>query len=125
MSSSQAHYTLVRAFPISIHIKRHVTDDIILPAVGIIGTTVMPHSLFLGSALATQNRLASVPIPGASKKSKSGTDTDTERTASSRSSLYLAPPPRAATPTPKPAMHVRIIDVVRGAVRTACRVPEP
>lgn len=27
------------------------------PAIGIIGATVMPHSIFLGSALATQNRL--------------------------------------------------------------------
>ena len=31
---------------------------IVVPAVGIVGATVMPHSLFLGSHLATQDRLA-------------------------------------------------------------------
>ena len=31
-------------------------------AIGIIGATVMPHSLFLGSALATQDRLSPVPL---------------------------------------------------------------
>lgn len=30
-------------------------------AIGIIGATVMPHSLFLGSALATQDRVSSRP----------------------------------------------------------------
>lgn len=30
---------------------------------GILGATVMPHSLFLGSALATQDRLAPTPPP--------------------------------------------------------------
>ncbi|THH26579.1 hypothetical protein EUX98_g7610 [Antrodiella citrinella] len=32
-------------------------------SIGIIGATVMPHSLFLGSALATQDRLAMKPLP--------------------------------------------------------------
>lgn len=31
-------------------------------AIGIIGATVMPHSLFLGSALATQDRLSTTPL---------------------------------------------------------------
>ena len=31
-------------------------------AIGIIGATVMPHSLFLGSALATQDRLSPTPL---------------------------------------------------------------
>lgn len=31
-------------------------------AIGIIGATVMPHSLFLGSALATQDRLSATPL---------------------------------------------------------------
>ena len=31
---------------------------IVVPAVGVLGATVMPHSLFLGSRLATQDRLA-------------------------------------------------------------------
>lgn len=30
-------------------------------AVGVIGATVMPHSLFLGSALATQDRVSTIP----------------------------------------------------------------
>lgn len=33
-------------------------------AIGIIGATVMPHSLFLGSALATQDRLSAKPLNG-------------------------------------------------------------
>jgi metal iron transporter len=33
-------------------------------AVGILGATVMPHSLFLGSALATQDRVSSSPKSG-------------------------------------------------------------
>jgi metal iron transporter len=50
----------------------HVSDCIlislgnILPvsylAIGIIGATVMPHSLFLGSALATQDRIGCRPV---------------------------------------------------------------
>ena len=31
-------------------------------AIGIIGATVMPHSLFVGSALATQDRLSPAPL---------------------------------------------------------------
>jgi metal iron transporter len=38
------------------------------PAVGILGATVMPHSLFLGSALATQDRV-SCPPPSEKKSS--------------------------------------------------------
>ena len=36
-------------------------------AVGIIGATIMPHGLFIGSALATQDRVAMKPVilPGA------------------------------------------------------------
>ncbi|KAI0082326.1 smf Mn2+ and Fe2+ transporter-like protein [Panus rudis PR-1116 ss-1] len=52
-------------------------------SIGIIGATVMPHSLFLGSALATQNRLASTtedkalfPVNSASS-SQSGLTTST------------------------------------------------
>lgn len=33
-----------------------------ISAIGIIGATVMPHSLFIGSALATQDRLSPTPI---------------------------------------------------------------
>ena len=31
-------------------------------AIGVIGATVMPHSLFIGSALATQDRLSTAPL---------------------------------------------------------------
>lgn len=41
-------------------------------AVGILGATVMPHSLFLGSALATQDRIS--PTPEKIKKTASITD---------------------------------------------------
>jgi metal iron transporter len=34
-----------------------------LIAVGILGATVMPHALFLGSALATQDRVSVKPAP--------------------------------------------------------------
>ena len=36
-----------------------------MSAVGILGATVMPHSLFLGSALATQDRLSSKSLTDA------------------------------------------------------------
>lgn len=32
------------------------------PAVGILGATVMPHALFLGSSLATQDRVTNPPL---------------------------------------------------------------
>ncbi|KXN83609.1 Manganese transporter SMF1 [Leucoagaricus sp. SymC.cos] len=36
--------------------------DAVYTAVGILGATVMPHALFLGSSLATQNRVSTAPI---------------------------------------------------------------
>lgn len=47
--------------PASTPEKDHI-ERFLLLAIGIIGATVMPHSLFLGSALATQNRLSSTPL---------------------------------------------------------------
>jgi metal iron transporter len=52
----------------------------VMVAVGILGATVMPHSLFLGSALATQNRVSSAPKSGyllspSSDSSKSSSQT--------------------------------------------------
>ncbi|TFK90084.1 Nramp-domain-containing protein [Polyporus arcularius HHB13444] len=38
-------------------------SDALYTSIGIIGATVMPHSLFLGSALATQDRLSPAPSP--------------------------------------------------------------
>ena len=43
-------------------------------AVGIIGATVMPHSLFLGSALATQDRISSRAPRDADTVSRKDTD---------------------------------------------------
>ena len=44
-----------------------LTLNALIAAIGIIGATVMPHSLFLGSALATQDRVASSPRQSASR----------------------------------------------------------
>lgn len=51
---------------------------VLLSAVGIIGATVMPHSLFLGSALATQDRISAAPNDTQSLYSLGG-DTLAER----------------------------------------------
>ena len=40
-------------------------------AIGVIGATVMPHSLFLGSALATQDRLSKTPLKDGNLSSSS------------------------------------------------------
>ncbi|KAJ3576131.1 hypothetical protein NP233_g623 [Leucocoprinus birnbaumii] len=37
--------------------------DAVYTAIGILGATVMPHALFLGSSLATQNRVSNIPDP--------------------------------------------------------------
>jgi metal iron transporter len=59
--SSGGLYTCTSLNPILWKIQ----SNIFSPAVGIIGATVMPHSLFLGSHLATQDRLdRPVPISG-------------------------------------------------------------
>ncbi|KAH9487086.1 Iron transporter SMF3 [Psilocybe cubensis] len=38
--------------------------DAVYAAVGILGATVMPHALFLGSSLATQDRVSDAPVDG-------------------------------------------------------------
>ncbi|KAI0354647.1 natural resistance-associated macrophage protein [Trametes cingulata] len=43
--------------------KTVIRSDALYTSIGIIGATVMPHSLFLGSALATQDRISSSPDP--------------------------------------------------------------
>lgn len=54
---SNALYTCTYAAPRALSL----TD--VPVAIGIIGATVMPHSLFLGSALATQDRVDHLPEP--------------------------------------------------------------
>ncbi|KAL0952124.1 hypothetical protein HGRIS_008752 [Hohenbuehelia grisea] len=53
-------------------------------SVGILGATVMPHSLFLGSALATQDRVAfrAAPAPAASEKLSSSETLSSEDSSS-------------------------------------------
>ncbi|KAK7063848.1 natural resistance-associated macrophage protein-domain-containing protein [Favolaschia claudopus] len=46
-------------------------NNALYTSVGILGATVMPHSLFLGSALATQDRLSGEPPPPAVVKTES------------------------------------------------------
>lgn len=59
-------------------------------SIGIIGATVMPHSLFLGSALATQDRIECRQSPEETKLAISTTST-----RSSEDFETLTPPPRS------------------------------
>ncbi|KAI0640106.1 natural resistance-associated macrophage protein [Trametes polyzona] len=43
--------------------KTVIQSNALYTSIGIIGATVMPHSLFLGSALATQDRVSHLPDP--------------------------------------------------------------
>lgn len=52
------HFTSVGSF---LHDYRNLGTNNFRTAVGILGATVMPHALFLGSFLATRNRLADPP----------------------------------------------------------------
>ena len=55
--SSTAAYIPVRTFNFS-----SGGGPDLFPAVGILGATIMPHSLYLGSALATQDRASVKPV---------------------------------------------------------------
>lgn len=46
---------------LSSQLRRVTAKRSLVSAIGIIGATVMPHSLFIGSALATQDRLSPAP----------------------------------------------------------------
>ncbi|ETW86739.1 Mn2+ and Fe2+ transporter of the NRAMP family [Heterobasidion irregulare TC 32-1] len=82
-------------------------------SVGILGATVMPHSLFLGSALATQDRVSPNPDKLArsdascSSSSTSGSQLGSIRRLSPRSiwralaDRFRTPPPRSTGPEPK------------------------
>ncbi len=80
-------------------------------AVGIIGATVMPHSLFLGSALATQDRVSSKPLP-AENDTDNMSDSSSEKLAkpsvcqrigrqmlTSVTSAFASPPPSSYSTT--------------------------
>ncbi|KAJ7840176.1 natural resistance-associated macrophage protein-domain-containing protein [Mycena olivaceomarginata] len=76
--------------------------SLFLKAVGILGATVMPHSLFLGSALATQDRLA-IAAPPIAVKLEPPSDASDEATSKTLTrpnrlieffvSLFRTPPP--------------------------------
>ncbi|KAI0050579.1 natural resistance-associated macrophage protein [Auriscalpium vulgare] len=59
---SQVHVDWGDAFHGYLPSKAIFQDGGLYVSVGIIGATVMPHSLFLGSALATQDRVSSSPM---------------------------------------------------------------
>ncbi|KAF8906679.1 putative transporter of the NRAMP family [Mucidula mucida] len=80
-------------------------------SVGIIGATVMPHSLFLGSALATQDRVSSKPLP-AENDTDNMSDSSSEKLAkpsvcqrigrqmlTSVTSAFASPPPSSYSTT--------------------------
>ncbi|KAJ7847759.1 natural resistance-associated macrophage protein-domain-containing protein [Mycena olivaceomarginata] len=77
--------------------------SLFLKAVGILGATVMPHSLFLGSALATQDRLAieaplivvklEPPSDASDEEATSKTLTRVNRLIEFFVSLFRTPPP--------------------------------
>ncbi|GLB43763.1 putative natural resistance-associated macrophage protein [Lyophyllum shimeji] len=84
-----------RAFEGYLPSKYVFSSGAVYTSVGILGATVMPHSLFLGSALATQDRIS--PAPRQVKKfldaeSRSSTDTElsppSEKKPSSRSLVH-------------------------------------
>jgi Mn2+/Fe2+ NRAMP family transporter len=73
---------LARSIPVGLRLLFVLLEyvrDVWCLAVGILGATVVPHSLFLGSALATQNRLSSAhkprrPLSSSSEISKSSSE---------------------------------------------------
>ncbi|KAF8890082.1 natural resistance-associated macrophage protein-domain-containing protein [Infundibulicybe gibba] len=77
-------------------------------SVGILGATVMPHSLFIGSALATQDRLSLTPAPEKDPKVLPGSRNSSES--------HITPPTS------------RVFGLLTAAVewvRSAFRVPPP
>jgi metal iron transporter len=84
-----------------------------IAAVGIIGATVMPHSLYIGSALATQNRISPAP------KLVAYPLVTTSR-ESLKDSIEIATSFRA--PLPK---YQRIIHATRDFLVTPFRTPPP
>ncbi|KAF9461893.1 natural resistance-associated macrophage protein-domain-containing protein [Collybia nuda] len=77
-------------------------------SVGILGATVMPHSLFLGSALATQDRISPAP-----KKIKKPTSITDDSKNSSETEFFQ----------PK-TKHQRIWSAIKESVCAPFRVPE-
>ena len=72
-------------------------------AIGIIGATVMPHSLFLGSALATQDRLS---IKDSEKQSEATTMTGiTSSTLTANSQVTLSSTTKSPSSTRPPFLY--------------------
>ncbi|CDO73418.1 hypothetical protein BN946_scf185013.g52 [Trametes cinnabarina] len=69
-----------------------IRSDALYTSIGIIGATVMPHSLFLGSALATQDRVSQPPSRG-----KDVALTTLDSTLSSSSEVTISGVPSASS----------------------------
>ncbi|EIW64452.1 natural resistance-associated macrophage protein [Trametes versicolor FP-101664 SS1] len=69
--------------------KTVIQSNALYTSIGIIGATVMPHSLFLGSALATQDRVDHLPDPAKEAQEQLRT-LDSVSSASSDSSKKLS-----------------------------------
>jgi metal iron transporter len=86
-----------------------ILTDLCSIGVGIIGATVMPHGLFLGSALATQDRLGYLPAADETNRTQppelKEIDSFTDSTVSSR--------------------QESLIDGLKGSVRALFRAPPP
>jgi metal iron transporter len=80
------------------------SDQLIIPtlAVGILGATVMPHALFLGSSLATQDRVSIAPIAVGGTADRGGFTTRIRR---SLTSLFRVSRADAADATRDYASH--------------------
>ncbi|KAJ8073692.1 Manganese transporter smf1 [Marasmius tenuissimus] len=93
--------------------KYIIPNGALYVSVGIIGATVMPHSLFLGSALATQDRVST------KHKNAFSSSSQTTSIASSSSSLSDKPPSPSPT-TIKQRLHKALTSTL-----AAFRTPPP
>ncbi|KAI0713126.1 natural resistance-associated macrophage protein-domain-containing protein [Cerioporus squamosus] len=85
-------------------------SDALYTSIGIIGATVMPHSLFLGSALATQDRLSSTPP---SPTPKPPTLSTVDSTLSTDSDVTISSTPSANKRGPYSLLEYAIASVRR------------
>ncbi|RPD64659.1 Nramp-domain-containing protein [Lentinus tigrinus ALCF2SS1-7] len=83
-------------------------SDALYTSIGIIGATVMPHSLFLGSALATQDRFSPAPPPP-----KPTALTTMDSTLSTDSEVTISSTPPANKRGPRSLLEYTIASVRR------------
>ncbi|KAF8079350.1 natural resistance-associated macrophage protein-domain-containing protein [Lyophyllum atratum] len=99
-----------KAFEGYIPSKYIFSSGALYTSVGILGATVMPHSLFLGSALATQDRIS--PTPRQMKKLR---DNDNDSKSSSVSDI--------SAPSEAKSRSQRIVHALRELICAPFRVP--